>query len=70
MANRGNPGPNRNARLTVAQKLLGYHRDYRPESTHDPIAEEAARKGRVRRRIEDILQASRLEDEFDEVWDD
>ena len=50
----------------------GYYREYRPEKIRDDVdvAEEARRKKEIRRRIEDIREAARLEREvIFETWE-
>jgi len=49
-----------------------FYCNYTGESEGDAMkpSEEKLRSGRVRRKIEDILEASRLEDEWQNPWED
>jgi len=52
-------------------KFAMFYRDYNGETGGDnnKPSEEKLEAGRVRRRIEDILEASRLEDEWTNPWE-
>ena len=59
-------------RLSTAQQLTGFARNYKIEGSGKKIKvnDEDLEAARVRRRIEDIKQASALEsDIINEVWD-
>lgn len=59
-------------RRILDPRFSGFYRDYKGSRLDKPAPTtlEQLQVGKVRRRTEDILEASRLEDIFGEVWDE